>query len=375
MADIWENVRIFAAKKKLNSSMRKTFLTCWTVLVTVIMLPSCLGSDDDEVTLYDDTAITTFTLGTLNRYLITKASTGVDSMYKVTFAGSTFKMNIDHLGGRIFNTDSLPTKTDLKHVVCTLTTKNSGLVAVKSLTSDSLTVISSTDSIDLSKPRIFRVFSTDGMHTADYRVTLTARQVEAGTLVWKEMPTSTEVPNAQWTDWQFAFNSDRTGIIATNDHWATSITETLDTRSELLPDTKEQFVTWPLANNLTYALLVGENLRYPSDAMTIWRKVIDNERPGESSWVYMPLDKSTPYYLPSGHTYWVMAYTNGNVLAITEEGTIYCSYDQGITWKSSNKMTMPSGFSGTMQSARTDTDGNIWIIDNNGRMWCGHQSY
>jgi photosystem II stability/assembly factor-like uncharacterized protein len=109
--------------------------------------------------------------------------------------------------------------------------------------------------------------------------------------------------------------------------------------------------------------------------MTIWRKVIDNERPGESSWVYMPLDKSNPYYLPSGHTYWVMAYTNGNVLAITEEGTIYCSYDQGITWKSSNKMTMPSGFSGTMQSARTDTDGNIWIIDNNGRMWCGHQSY
>ena len=62
MADIWENVRIFAAKKKLNSSMRKTFLTCWTVLVTVIMLPSCLGSDDDEVTLYDDTAITTFPL-------------------------------------------------------------------------------------------------------------------------------------------------------------------------------------------------------------------------------------------------------------------------------------------------------------------------
>ena len=166
--------------------MKKIFLACWVMLTATLLLPSCLGSDDDA-TYYDDVAITSFSLGTLNRYLTTTSSAGDDSIYKVSYAGSTYKVAIDQLGGRIFNCDSLPIKTDLKHVVCTLATRNSALVTLKSMISDSLFTFSSTDSLDFSEPRTFRVFSTDGEHHRDYVVSLSVRQYEAGTLLWTAM--------------------------------------------------------------------------------------------------------------------------------------------------------------------------------------------
>ena len=105
--------------------MRKFFQACWVMLAATLLTTSCLGSDDDDVTTYDDVAIMSFTLGTLNRYLTTTSSTGADSTYKTTYAGSSYKMNIDHLGGRIFNSDSLLNGTDNRHVLCTITTSNS----------------------------------------------------------------------------------------------------------------------------------------------------------------------------------------------------------------------------------------------------------
>jgi hypothetical protein len=51
---------------------------------------------------------------------------------------------------QIFNLDSLPYGTDPTKVVFTASTKNSGVVFVKSLTSDSVSYYSS-DSIDFTK--------------------------------------------------------------------------------------------------------------------------------------------------------------------------------------------------------------------------------
>lgn len=149
------------------------------LLAAACMLSSCLNSDDDttEYNYSKDTAISAFTLGTLNRYLHTTSSTGADSIYKTTVTGSYYKMVIDQLGRQIYNTDSLPYGTDAKHVLATITAVNNGIILIKNVDSDSLRYYSSTDSIDFSTPRTVRIVSQDGQRYADYTVTLNVRKV------------------------------------------------------------------------------------------------------------------------------------------------------------------------------------------------------
>ena len=315
------------------------------MLTAILLLPSCLGSDDDA-TYYDDVAITSFSLGTLNRYLTTTSTTGNDSIYRVSYAGSGYKVAIDQLGGRIFNCDSLPIKTDLKHVVCTLVTRNSAMVAIKALGSDSLLNYSSKDSLDFSVPRTFCVFSTDGEHRRDYVVTLSARQYEAGTLLWTvvedgQMPETDVVPD--------------------------SIDEQLlDDDASLLPRFSLAYVGWTAANNVKYAMWTG--LRAETDtAMTIWRKVSDADHAGR--WVYMTQAEDNCYYLPA-MTQVALVYYNGQLLALGSNGIIYQSRDQGITWRTSSKLALPEGFGGAPLKAAV-VDGWLWLSDAEGHVWKG----
>ena len=325
--------------------MRKVFLACWVILTATLLLPSCLGSDDNT-TYYDDVAITSFSLGTLNRYLTTTTSAGNDSIYKVTYAGSGYKVAIDQLNGRIFNCDSLPMKTDLKHVVCTLTTRNSALVTVKSMTSDSLFTYSSTDSLDFSEPRTFRIISTDGEHYRDYTVSLSARQYEAGTLLW------TAVEDSPMPEIDIVVDSiDK---------------QQLDADTSLLPRLSLAYVSWMAANNVKYAMWAG--LRAETDtAMTIWRKVSDADHAGQ--WVYMTQAEDNPYYLPAmGQV--ELVYFGGQILALGSNGVVYQSIDQGITWRTSSKLSLPDGFGGAPLKAVV-SDGWLWLSDAEGHVWRG----
>ena len=113
-----------------------------------LLMTSCLTSDDDSGIIYNnDTAITAFSLTTVNRYIHTTSKSGKDSVYKRVITNpATF--NIDQYEKRIFNTDSIYADCDLKHVLVTITTKNSGVVAIKDIASDTLRTYNSTDSID-----------------------------------------------------------------------------------------------------------------------------------------------------------------------------------------------------------------------------------
>lgn len=169
--------------------MKIKFTSLVVLLSAAWMLSSCLNSDDDntEYNYYKDTAISAFTLGTLNKTVHTTTSAGADSTYKTTFKGSAYKMVIDQLGRKIYNTDSLPYGTDAKHVLATITAVNNGVILIKNVDSDSLKYYSSTDSIDFSEPRTVRIVSQDGQRYADYSVTLNVRKVPEGTMDWKLM--------------------------------------------------------------------------------------------------------------------------------------------------------------------------------------------
>lgn len=166
----------------------KKLLNVATTLLTIVLMASCLNSSEDEAVYYNDTAITSFSLGTLNRKMHTTAKDGSDSIYTTTVKGSNYTFSIDQLSHTIFNPDSLPLGTDAEHVVCTITSKNSGLIVFKKTDSDSLFYYSSTDSIDFSQERELRVYSTDGEGYQKYTVKVNVHQQDGDAFAWTQMP-------------------------------------------------------------------------------------------------------------------------------------------------------------------------------------------
>ena len=369
--------------------MRRIFSAFCGLLAGTLLLSSCLSSSDDDVTTYDDMAIMTFTLGTLNRYLHTNTDDGRDSIYKTTYSAAAYKMNIDQVGYRIYNADSLLTKTDVSRVVCTVTTKNSGIVLVKSMTSDSLTYLNSgTDSIDFSQPRIFRVYSNDGQGSRDYTVSLSVRQQDAGVFNWVEADKANFPADAEGEALRqkaeaagltylgrtapeaYAVNGDGL-LMESEDGGATWKKDSLETDAALLPQSARAYVSWALDGQTDYALLVGHNPA-SGKAMTLWRKLADYDYGGR--WVYMPLDESNPYYLPKLDAV-QLVYYNRCILAFGSDGLIYVSPDQGITWKTTSTYLFPVGFSSTSFRVATDDEGYVWLTDNeSGKTWRAYLS-
>ena len=157
------------------------------LLLATVALTSCLGEGESEVTVYNDAAITEFTLGTLNRY---KDGT------KTTLTGANYGMGIEQVAPyRISNRDSLPMGTDVSHVVCTIKTKNSGGLAIRGLDGNDVWY-NSTDSIDFSQERTLRVFSTDGSYYRDYQVKLLVAKTNSDTFSWQQYVASdtTKIP-------------------------------------------------------------------------------------------------------------------------------------------------------------------------------------
>ena len=366
--------------------MKSILRTICVLLLGAMTLASCLSSSDDNVTTYNDMAIKSFKLGTLNRYLHTTSSKGVDSVYKVTYSAAAYKMNIDQLNHKIYNTDSLLKNTDAGHVVCTVTTVNNGIVYVKSLTSDSLKYFSSgSDSIDFRSPRMFRVFATDGSGYRDYMVTLNVRNQNAGEFNWIEADPA-EFPAADDDDLReaaekadliyigrssyevYAMNNEGM-IMESSDKGATWTEDILDTEATLLPITAMSYTCWTLDYKTDYALLVGQSSS-SDKAMVVWRKLVDDD--GNGRWVYMPLADENPYYLPNIDRVKLVHYSDC-VLAFGSDNNIYQSRDQGITWKTTSVFQYPDDFANADKcEVAVDHDDYLWLKDpETGKAWKG----
>ena len=165
------------------------------IAATAMILTSCLGSDkNSDITYYNDTAITGFTLGTMNRYLHTTSKAGTDSIYKRTYKGSDYKFTINQTTGEIFNIDSLPVNTDAEHVICAVSTKNSGRVMIYDFLNDTWSLLTR-DSTDFSFDRKLRVFDMTGKYHNDYTVKVNVHQENGDELNWHEKNYSDDFAN------------------------------------------------------------------------------------------------------------------------------------------------------------------------------------
>jgi len=377
--------------------------------MTAVLMSSCLKSDDSSsVSLYNDAAITAFTLGTLNKY---SGST------KSTFTGSSFFFNIDQsntgthtfkdttiIGRCVYNNDSLPLGTDLKHVVATLTTANNGVAVIEEIDKPGYyTYYTSTDSIDFTKPRRVRIFSSDGSCFNEYYISVDAHQENGNEFVWHLTDDNwTPNLNAQLlpagisqllggsTNEQYALSTDNK-LMVSHDSGATWQEEVITADADKLPTRDLSLISYPMANadSVDYVLLVGNrevNEQNNEAIAMVWRKVVDySQNAPKSNWSY--IERNThigdSLALPRLTNLNIVKYDDG-ILAIGGEGIggcsiepytfMYQSRDNGITWKFNPTYLMPDGFGSyaTNVKASVDSDHFLWLhCEGSGEVWRG----
>lgn len=168
--------------RKFASFILLLFTACFS-------LTSCLNSDDEEYVFTHDTAITSFSLGTLTRSYHAVVD-DKDTTLTASVAGSKYTFLIDQTTRQIYNPDSLPCGTQVSAVLATINSKNSSPIVLMNEAGDSIkSFYSSSDSIDFTKPRQFRVYNNDYSAYVTYTVTLNVHQEEADSFKWISLAT------------------------------------------------------------------------------------------------------------------------------------------------------------------------------------------
>lgn len=169
--------------------MKRKFFAFIALITATLSLSSCLSSDDDlNVEYTHDTAITAFSLGTLDQWGKTKDGTK-DSLYKAVVAGANYKFYIDQATRQIYNVDSLPCGVRDTAILATISSKNSSPILLMDINkTDSVAgYYSSSDSINFSKPRFIRVYSSDYSAYAEYEVTVNVHKELPYEFKWHEL--------------------------------------------------------------------------------------------------------------------------------------------------------------------------------------------
>lgn len=372
--------------------MKRYIFALCIVLSGVFLYTSCLGSDNNsEVTVYDDMAITGFSLATVNRYVHTTSKKGTDSIYKKALTSAalptfTIEQYPDAQNQyKIYNTDSLPQDCDLKHVLATISTSTySGSIAIKSANSDTLYNYASTDSLDFSTIREIRVYNNTLQKFRAYQVSVNQHQVDTDKILWEQMTTEDVQSETNQviinldgsfigfgTKEAYALSQDGQLMVST-DGGETWTPDNIDDDPALLPTDNIAFVSVPFAANdsTDYQLMVGTTPNYPKGCV-VWRKIAEYASgSAPSKWVLLPVENYNTYALPWLEHINLLSY-NGLILAIGNDGKIYQSRDQGLTWKVTSTYTLPEGLVSNDLSAWTVGD-YIWLVGNDtGEAWRG----
>mgnify|MGYP001755205404 FL=1 len=167
--------------------MKRKFFAFIALITATLSLSSCLSSDETTVEYTHDTAITAFSLGSLDRYTKTKA--GKDTLLKANVTGSDYKFYIDQAQRLIYNVDSLPCGVRDTAILATISSKNSSPILLMDINkTDSVAAYySSSDSINFSKPRFIRVYSSDYSAYAEYKVTVNVHKELPYEFKWHEL--------------------------------------------------------------------------------------------------------------------------------------------------------------------------------------------
>ena len=335
------------------------------LLAVTAFMTSCKSSNDYDIVLYNDAAITSFTLGTVTREFGNK---------EISFAGSLYPFTIDPIKRTVENTDSLPIGSVVKSVVCAIGTVNNGVPTIKNLDNDNFTWFTSGTAVDFSQERIFRIIPSNGQGYSEYTVKVNVHKEDGDEYVWLLQPDA-EMPHefipsgmkellGESTYEEYALSTD--GKLMARDksdtEWIQDLSDT-DEDIACLPKENVALVSYPLAytDSTDYVILAGT---LEDGSTAVWRKIVDNhDKDPMGSWVYMDTDDTDKYTLEDMSNLRLIYY-DGVVLAIGGDyQKVYESRDNGITWKESQRLLFPSDFdyTTTKVDVKVDDDNFVWL--------------
>ena len=364
--------------------MNKLFSHVVILIAAACSLTSCLSDNDDsDTTYYTDTAISSFSLGTLNITYHTTASDGVtDSTYKSTFSASSYAFDIDQTKRTIANADSLPVGTDVKHCLTTINTVNSGtviLVLKSSTGKDSLAYFSSTDSLDFSSPVRMRVYNMQGSAYREYTVTVNVHKESENEFSWKEgtfdLSSLTTLPeNVIGKTKKYRYGIIDGKLMRSPIAGGSWTEEKLDEDASLLPSEDISFITEPMVTDTTTyrILLIGNR-----DGKTVrWSKVED-DNDASQVWSYYDDDEYVTKTLPYLSNMKAVLYGDSIIATGGDFSAVYTSPDWGLTWNKSSLFALPSAFGNTPGKFEMAVDkNNVLYIKRDGAStgWYGRLS-
>jgi hypothetical protein len=350
-------------------------------------MASC-ASNDTEVTLYNDAAITAFTLGKLNHYKVTEDADGLTTINITSFTASSYKFIIDQRERKIYNNDSLPVGTDAAHVLCNITTAKNGVAMFKDLKEeDTWYIYSSRDSIDFTQPRTVRVVSSDGGGYTEYEVRVNVHKQEGDSIEWELMdvdfPSDPVLPQGikqllGGFDIEEYALSDKNKLMVSYDQGMTWTQDIPDTHEDIdeVPTKDVALVTYPMnmADRTMYVLMAGTC----NGSISVWRKIVDLDWGApESSWSYMDRAGEEEFDLPVLSNLSLVYYDKSILAFGGDYKTIYQSRDNGITWKTNKAYVMPKDFDYQVESVKVavDEEDYIWLycklINGDKQVWRG----
>lgn len=176
--------------------MKSKTINIAVLLAALFSLVSCLDTNDGDYVYTDDSAVTAFSVTSAKKAVHVRASNGADSVYYTTATLTAYKFVIDQQRCVIYNPDSLPYGVDPTKLLVSANSLNSGSLVLKSMTSDSLSYFSTTDSLDFSKPRELQVYSLSGAAVRKYEVRVNVHQEPADQFNWTKLPNPTAFTSA-----------------------------------------------------------------------------------------------------------------------------------------------------------------------------------
>ena len=166
-------------ERKVQICMKKSLAIYLSMLALV--LTSCFDDVDDSVSS-PYALLKSFGIGNITCEYPVFASDGADSTEIRTLQGASCLFSINQVTGDVYNADSLPFATRVDKVVVSM--QLSGYAQIYVDSTDTFENFLSTDSLDFTTPRKFRITSGDDEYYKDYTVSVNVHQVDPERMAW-----------------------------------------------------------------------------------------------------------------------------------------------------------------------------------------------
>lgn len=339
---------------------RKRFPTLYLglgLLLGASLMASCNKEEKEEVTPAPECALLTFTLNDIKTKKVITLDDGTDSTYVINCPARNYPFTIDQVNNLVYNKDSITYGTQTTEVGVNCTTDPGCKITFKKDGED--VAFSSGDTIDVSQPLVFTIWSTDSKYSRDYLVKVNVFQTNPGESSWHTMNSHPDLASLK---------PDVSDVVADflTDHHADHVFA----------------FRYPLKTNASIdrQLVVCYDDNSTDSLACLWTRLSTEE-----TWSEMRPSADNPYGCPLLENMIVTRYDGclyafggksrgGRKPAVEAFERTFVSVDNGITWRTySDKLSLPEallGYDGTFDAA-VDEQNFMWIVLEDGTTWRG----